>query len=63
VDNTGLDFVSDSSDAEFGYCVFGQVIEGLDVLEKIAEKPTSPQGDFPAVPQEAVVIQNIQQIQ
>jgi cyclophilin family peptidyl-prolyl cis-trans isomerase len=63
VDNTGLDFVSDATDAEFGYCVFGQVIEGMDVLDKIAERPVAAQGDFPAVPQEAVVIQNIQQIQ
>jgi cyclophilin family peptidyl-prolyl cis-trans isomerase len=63
VDNAGLDFVSEATDAEYGYCVFGQVIEGLDVLDKIAERPVAAQGDFPAVPQEAVVIQNIQQIQ
>jgi cyclophilin family peptidyl-prolyl cis-trans isomerase len=63
VDNPGLDFVSEASDAEYGYCVFGQVIEGLDVLDKIAERPVAAQGDFPAVPVEAVVIQNIQQIQ
>lgn len=63
VDNTALDFVSDATDAEFGYCVFGQVIEGLDVLDKIAEQPVAAQGDFPAVPVEAVVIQNIEQIQ
>ena len=63
VDNTGLDFVSDTSDAEYGYCVFGEVLEGLDVLDKIAQQPVSAQGDFPSVPTEAVVIQNIQQIQ
>lgn len=63
VDNPGLDFVSEASDAEYGYCVFGQIIEGLDVLDKIAATPVAAQGDFPAVPQEAVVIQNIQQIQ
>ncbi|WP_254509707.1 peptidylprolyl isomerase [Anatilimnocola floriformis] len=63
VDNTGLDFVSDASDAEYGYCVFGQVLEGLDVLDKIAAQPVTAQGDFPSVPTEAVVIQNIQQVQ
>ena len=63
VDNTGLDFVSDANDAEFGYCVFGQVLEGLDVLDKIAAQPVAAQGDFPSVPTEAVIIQNIQQIQ
>lgn len=63
VDNPGLDYVSENTDAEFGYCVFGKVIEGLDVLDKIAERPTTARGDFPAVPQEAVVIQTIEQIQ
>ena len=63
VDNPGLDFVSDASDAEFGYCVFGQVVEGQDVLDRIAERPVTAQGDFPSVPREAVVIPSIQQIQ
>lgn len=63
VDNPGLDYVGDEENEQFGYCVFGKVIEGLDVLDKIAEVPVAPQGDFPAVPIEPVVIQNIQQIQ
>ncbi|WP_145098607.1 peptidylprolyl isomerase [Anatilimnocola aggregata] len=61
-DNEGLDYVGDTSDADFGYCVFGQVIEGQDVIDKIAQTPVAAQGDFPAMPQQAVVIQSIHQL-
>ena len=44
----------------FGYCVFGKVTEGLDVLDKIAAVPT---GNHPAghgdVPKETVTIISI----
>lgn len=63
VDNTGLDHAGEGETEQFGYCVFGQIIEGLDVLDKIAQLPVAPQGDFPAVPTEAVLIQSIQQVQ
>ena len=63
VDNAGLDYAGEGETEQFGYCVFGQIIEGLDVLDKIAQLPVAPQGDFPAVPTEPVVIQNIQQVQ
>lgn len=63
VDNSALDYVGEATDAEFGYCVFGQVLEGLDVLDKIAQKPVTAQGDFPAVPEQAVVILSMEQVQ
>jgi cyclophilin family peptidyl-prolyl cis-trans isomerase len=63
VDNGGFDYAGEGDTGEFGYCVFGQVIEGLDVLDKIAQLPVAPQGDFPSVPTEPVVIQGIQQVQ
>jgi peptidyl-prolyl cis-trans isomerase A (cyclophilin A) len=63
LDNASLDFVADTSDAEFGYCVFGKVIEGLDIVDKIAQSPVGPQGDFPAVPETPVLIQSIEQVQ
>jgi peptidyl-prolyl cis-trans isomerase B (cyclophilin B) len=62
-DNAALDYVGDTSDADFGYCVFGKVIEGLDVIDKIAQSPVSAQGDFPMVPTEAVMIQSVEQLQ
>lgn len=30
----------------WGYAVFGSVIEGMDVVDRIAEMPTGPQGNF-----------------
>ena len=52
VDNTGLDHKSVSN---FGYCVFGKVIAGMDVVDKIERAPTKP-GDWPVDP---VVIKNV----
>jgi len=39
---------------DFGYAVFGHVVDGMDVVDKIAAVPTGP-GD---VPTEAVVIES-----
>lgn len=30
----------------WGYCVFGRVLEGMDVVDKIKDKPTGAQGPF-----------------
>ncbi|MEN8820480.1 MAG: peptidylprolyl isomerase, partial [Abyssibacter sp.] len=38
-DNGRLDFRSETSYG-YGYTVFGQVVEGMDVVDKIAEMPT-----------------------
>ncbi|MEO5558363.1 MAG: peptidylprolyl isomerase [Dokdonella sp.] len=43
VDNPRLDY---ASDADPGYCVFGKVTAGLDVVDKIRAVPTGPQGPF-----------------
>ena len=40
----------------FGYAVFGKVIEGMDVVDKIAALPTTTIGGFSNVPQTDVVI-------
>jgi peptidyl-prolyl cis-trans isomerase B (cyclophilin B) len=40
-----------------GYCVFGKVVAGMDIVDKIAAAPTGPGGPFPTdVPVERVVI-------
>lgn len=55
-DNTFLDH-RDTSPRGFGYCVFGRVVEGMEVVDAIAAIPTGPGGPFPAeVPQKPVVI-------
>ena len=55
-DNKFLNF-RDPSPAGIGYAVFGKVIAGMDVVEKIAKTPTAAGGLFPRdVPIERVVI-------
>jgi peptidyl-prolyl cis-trans isomerase B (cyclophilin B) len=41
----------------WGYCVFGEVVEGMDVVEKIAAVPTTRRGMHADVPAEDVVIE------
>jgi len=56
--NTFLDFRSESADG-WGYCVFGQVVEGFDVVSKIASVSTGRRGIYQDVPLEEVVITGI----
>lgn len=56
VDNTYLDH-RDDTPRGFGYCVFGHVVEGMDVVDAIAVIPTGAAGPFPKdVPQQPVII-------
>lgn len=43
----------------WGYVAFGRVVSGLDVLDKIAELPTSPKGMHQNVPQTTVTIEKV----
>jgi cyclophilin family peptidyl-prolyl cis-trans isomerase len=45
--------------AEFGYAVFGQVIEGLEVVRGIEKVKTGRKGHHDDVPETAVVIQSM----
>lgn len=42
-----------------GYAVFGKVIQGMDVVERIAQVPTHTAGQHTDVPVEPVVIENV----
>ena len=58
VDNLMLDH-TDNTPRGFGYCVFGKVTAGLDVVDKIKAVPTGARGGPNDVPLEPVVIQSI----
>ena len=53
--NTFLDFRSESLDG-WGYCVFGEVVEGMDIVNKIKSVSTGSYGMHQDVPLEDVVI-------
>ena len=55
VDNDFLDYRS-STPQGFGYCVFGQVIEGMDVVDKIAKAATTSRNGHQDVPVEPIII-------
>jgi cyclophilin family peptidyl-prolyl cis-trans isomerase len=58
INNDFLNFKA-KTDAAYGYCVFGKVVEGLDVVDKIAKTPTGFSGRHQNVPTEPVVITSI----
>ena len=58
VDNGFLDFKSPTRDG-WGYCVFGKVTEGLDVVDQIRKVATGNSGGHQDVPKEDVVIQKV----
>jgi len=55
-DNKFLNF-KEATPAGYGYTVFGKVVAGMDVVNKIATAPTGAAGTFPKdVPVERVII-------
>jgi len=55
-DNDFLDHSSKTAQG-WGYCVFGEVVEGLDVVEKIKAVATGTKGGHQDVPLEDVIIE------
>jgi peptidyl-prolyl cis-trans isomerase B (cyclophilin B) len=60
-DNPNLNHKSEET-AGYGYCVFGQVTKGQEVLEKLNQTATTAQADFPALPTASIAIQSIKRI-
>ena len=56
VDNDFLDFKAPSGQG-WGYCVFGEVVDGLDVVDKIRAVKTGTKGFHQDVPAEDVIIE------
>ena len=59
VDNAFLDHTAKTPQG-WGYAVFGKVVSGMDVVEKIAAQPTGSVSSFQDVPKEPVVILKVE---
>ncbi len=55
-DNNFLNYTASTSQG-FGYCVFGKVVEGEDVVDRIKKVKTGDRGGHQNVPLEDVVVQ------
>jgi len=55
-DNPFLNFKTNQVDEGWGYAVFGQVIEGMEVVDKIADVETGSVGPYQDVPVEAITV-------
>jgi peptidyl-prolyl cis-trans isomerase B (cyclophilin B) len=60
-DNDFLDYTSPSTNG-WGYCVFGKVVGGKDVVDKIKAVPTASAGAHQNVPKEDVVIRKAEEV-
>ena len=58
IDNTFLDFKEKSPEG-WGYCVFGKVTKGFDVVDKIEAVSTTRKPPYRDVPKEDIVILEI----
>jgi cyclophilin family peptidyl-prolyl cis-trans isomerase len=64
VDNKRLDYTADTNSMTWGYCVFGKVVAGQDVVDKIKAVPTGAQGSLASdVPLTPVVIEKAEMVQ
>lgn len=62
-DNNRLDPTKDPYDGSWGYTVFGQVIDGMTVVDEIVSSKTGPAGEFSRdVPLVPVIIKKVTQI-
>jgi cyclophilin family peptidyl-prolyl cis-trans isomerase len=61
-DNADLDHQSDKNSEDYGYCVFGEVIEGMEIVDAIAKTEVHDQGDFVSTPVKPIVIESVEQV-
>ena len=60
-DNTFLNFTGENAQ-QYGYCVFAEVVDGMDVVDVIAKVKTGARNGHGDVPIEDVVIHSITEI-
>jgi len=61
VDNDSLNH-RDSTARGYGYAVFGKVVEGMDVVDKIRKVQTTTRGPYQDVPATPVVIKSVKRL-
>ena len=61
-DNSRLDPQKDPVQGRWGYTVFGYVVAGMDVVDKIASVETAPQGEHANAPIIPIVIKSMSQV-
>ncbi|MDR3504551.1 MAG: peptidylprolyl isomerase [Legionella sp.] len=61
-DNAFLNYTADSMQG-FGYCVFGEVVEGMDVVDAIAKVKTGQSMGHADVPVEEVSILSVKEVE
>jgi cyclophilin family peptidyl-prolyl cis-trans isomerase len=63
VDNPQFDPVDPANDIGAGYAVFGRVVEGMEIIDKMRDVDTGAQGPFAArVPKAPIVIERMQRL-
>lgn len=60
VDNPSFDQIGEEQSEDFGYCVFGEVISGMEVVDAISQVAVHDEGDFIKTPAVPVVIESIE---
>ena len=61
IPNTGLNYQGKEPDQR-GYCVFGRVTKGMEIVDQIATAPLGPKEGFDNLPAEAIVIQSVEEV-
>jgi len=60
-DNDFLDFKAQTPQG-WGYCVFGEVTEGMDVIDKIKGVATTNRGGHQDVPADVITIESVEEL-
>ncbi len=55
-------FLDHQGPANYGYAVFGKVVDGLDTIDRIAKQPTANKGGHGDVPVNEVVINSARRV-
>lgn len=60
-DNKNLDHAGKEAE-KFGFCVFGEVIAGREIVDQLNTIATTSKQDFPALPTATIAVQNAKRI-